>query len=129
MNLTAQSVSQPVKFDAGNKGSITSGDNEYWFVAGNAITKVPTVKANSGYAFKGWSLDGSTTVDPATITVDADTDYVFVALYTTIAQTGTSSPKTGDSLGVSIFIITLILSLLVIVSLLFYRRRYIMQKS
>gem|GEM_PF-2021280 len=128
VNLTAQSVSQPVKFDAGNKGSITSGDNEYWFVAGNAITKVPTVKANSGYAFKGWSLDGSTTVDPATITVDADTDYVFVALYTTIAQTGTSSPKTGESLGISIFIITLILSLLVIVSLLFYRRRYIMQK-
>lgn len=149
VDLAAQSVSQQIKFDAGTNGTITSGDDEYWLVAGNTIAEVPTVTANSGYTFKGWTLDGSIVVDPTTVTVDAETDYVFTALYTTVEQavtntdtktdnkTGaqtntiastktTSSPNTGDVSEIR-FVISLITSLLIIVGLWYFRRRYIIQ--
>lgn len=69
-----------VKYNAGTNGTITSGNASERVAFGGKPTKVPTITANDGYSFAGWSLDGTTVVDPTAQTVNKA--LTFTALYT-----------------------------------------------
>lgn len=66
-----------VTFSAGTKGEITDGKA----IANvtSKVTAVPTVTAKEGYEFIGWTTDGTTVVDPLTVTITKAT--IFTALY------------------------------------------------
>lgn len=86
-----------VRFDAGVNGKITKGSSTVK-VAKNEKLKssdIPTVTANEGYRFLGWTLDGSKTVDPTDATVTSSVTYR--ALYNTGAAHGVY--MRGDSDG------------------------------
>jgi uncharacterized repeat protein (TIGR02543 family) len=50
-----------VTYAAGAHGTLNGGSSET-VIEGNSPTAVPTVTANSGYTFTGWSSDGGTTL-------------------------------------------------------------------
>lgn len=85
--------SYKVTFKAGENGKITSGKTEM-YVTRNAKIKelsVPTVTANEGYQFIGWSVDGTTTVDP---TAGAITKAVtYTALYEAVTNKPAVTPE------------------------------------
>ena len=70
-----------VTFDAGENGKITKGNASVNVSRNSKIndTKIPTVTANEGYKFIGWSTDGKTTVDPTAAAITKAT--TFTALY------------------------------------------------
>lgn len=81
---SSSSKTYTVTYDAGRRGEASRTSEN---VKSNAYpNKVPTVKANEGYEFKGWSLDGKTIVDPTDIRIKEDT--TFTAIY--------ESTKTAD---------------------------------
>lgn len=77
----SSSSAYTVTFKAGDNGKITAGKSSVSVDkdAKLAASDVPTVTANDGYKFVGWSLDGENVVDP---TKDAVTKSVtYTALY------------------------------------------------
>ncbi len=86
-----------VRFDAGVNGKITKGSSTVK-VARNEKLKssdIPTVTANEGYRFLGWTLDGSKTVDPTDANVTSSITYK--ALYNAGATHG--AYMRGDNTG------------------------------
>ncbi|MDY3617712.1 S-layer homology domain-containing protein [Agathobaculum sp.] len=74
-------TSYKVSFNVGDNGKITKGNASAYVNSGSKLTesKIPTVTANDGYKFLGWSLDGKTVVDPTEAKVTKAVTYT--ALY------------------------------------------------
>lgn len=70
-----------VTFKAGTNGKITDGKASVSVNRNAQLTKanIPTVTANDGFKFLGWSLDGKTVVDPTEAKVTKSITYT--ALY------------------------------------------------
>lgn len=69
-----------VTFAPGARGTIASGATTVLVKKGESVTATPTVAPEVGFMFKGWSTDGTNTVDPTTVKITAAT--TFTALYT-----------------------------------------------
>lgn len=87
------SNSYTVKFNAGAHGTL-SGSTSVSVKKGETITTLPTVTANAGYTFRGWSTDGKTVVDPTTVKITAST--TFTALYNAVKNTYISGYPDGS---------------------------------
>ena len=64
-----------VTYEVGTNGIITSGSKTESVKSGAKPTKVPTVKANEGYEFVGWTTKDGATVDPTTVVIKATTTF------------------------------------------------------
>lgn len=62
----------PVTFDAGKRGALPE-EGQIRVEAGEAISEVPTVETKKNFVFLGWSLDGETVIDPATVLITEPT--------------------------------------------------------
>ncbi|MBD3920983.1 InlB B-repeat-containing protein [Paenibacillus sp. PR3] len=92
-------IKHVVTYAAGSHGTLNGGTSET-VAEGNSPASVPTVTANSGYTFAGWSSDGGTTLltkaQVEATTVSAVITYT--AYYTAIAPSGgDSSTSTGPT--------------------------------
>lgn len=76
-----------VTYKAGDHGKLDGAATER-VKRGAYPTAVPTVTANEGYTFLGWSLDGKTVVDPTTVKITKRT--TFTALYSEKGQKHTA---------------------------------------
>lgn len=81
-----------VRYNVGEHGTLTGSATES-VQRGKTPSKVPTVTAKDGYKFLGWSLDGTTVVDPTTVTITSAT--TFTALYTSVKNTYISGYPDG----------------------------------
>ena len=91
-------VSYKVSFDAGSHGKITSGSTTVSVTRGSKVKEenVPTVTANDGYVFLGWSTDGETVTDVTATVIKKATS--FTALYeATDAPAVTDKPAAADA--------------------------------
>ncbi len=86
------SSSCKIMFNAGENGRITEGNTSINVAHNTKIkeTSIPTVTANEGYIFIGWSTDGTTTVDPTAETITKAT--TFTALYEEVTAQPTTEP-------------------------------------
>lgn len=86
------SSSCKIMFNAGENGRITEGNTSINVAHNTKIkeTSIPTVTANEGYIFIGWSTDGTTTVDPTAETITKAT--TFTALYEEVPAQPTTEP-------------------------------------
>lgn len=84
--------SYKVTFKAGENGKITKGSASVNISRNTKIkdTQIPTITANEGYKFIGWSTDGKTTVEPMEEAVTKA--ITFTALYETVKEELTTEP-------------------------------------
>ncbi|MCI8336751.1 MAG: S-layer homology domain-containing protein [Peptococcaceae bacterium] len=81
--------SYKVTFKTGENGRLTEGSASI-YVDRNAKIKdsqIPSVTANEGYAFIGWSIDGKTVAEPTKENITATT--IFTALYEAVTNQAT----------------------------------------
>ncbi len=90
-------VSYKVSFDVGEHGKITSGSATVSVKSGSKVKEenVPTVTANDGYVFLGWSADGETVADVTAAVIKKAT--TFTALYETSDAEPTNVPSETDA--------------------------------
>lgn len=73
-----------VTYDAGENGTIAGTVKSEKVASGSTPKSVPTVKANDGYEFVGWSVSGTTIVNPAETKITKNT--TFTAQYKEAAK-------------------------------------------
>lgn len=84
--------SYTVRYNAGTNGTLNGNASEN-VKRGQKPANVPTVTANEGYMFRGWSQNGTTIVDPTTVTINSNV--TFTALYAPVKNTYISGYPDG----------------------------------
>lgn len=91
-------MSYTVTFNAGDNGKIAEGSNNVKVTRGQEInpSSLPTVIANDGYKFVGWSIDGKTVIDIDDTVINSAV--TLTAVYEDIVPEPTAGPDVSGLL-------------------------------